>query len=296
MPPLVVPAEGTTDVPLNARVIVQYEWILDTEIELRDAMTGEVVPTMQELRPAPGLQRSTVFIAPMAALAANTSYTVVVPAVGNSSITTSFTTGDAVDTSPPAFAGLSALSLETMGFPVLDEDGSYCLSSCIEANDGRISRIRFDYPDPPADAVFVEMQLYPIEQPLGVERVPVSASSPRFFGYETCSARAPRLDPDAEYCARLVAYDMAGNTAGESNEICMTALRCEPRAVESSPGLSCEPSDECVPVLPIDEEPDSGGCSTSHAASGLSGLVVLACMGQRQRRTKRRSHGTSAPA
>jgi hypothetical protein len=213
-----------------------------------------------------------VFATPLAPLSPNTAYTIVVRTTYSSDETTTFTTGDAIDMTPPAFAGLSAIALETMAWPLPDGDGSICVSSCIALAAGHISRIRVDYPDPPSDAVHVALQLYRPGEAMADE-VPVPSYDPRFFGYTSCTTMSPVLAPGADYCARMIAYDVAGNVAGIGNEICATAQICEPYGGPVQPaGGFCEPSQECRPVSMA--EPKNGGCASTRSQSWLMFFVL----------------------
>ena len=104
-------------------------------------------------------------------------------------------------------------------------------------------------------------------------RQPLSASGAKAIGFSggECDQGPPVLIPGGRYCARLIAYDVAGNAAGGDTEVCATAEICPPRSL--FPHDSGTPSDGCGPdaghdpfdQVDVDPEgpPDGGGCDTS---------------------------------
>jgi hypothetical protein len=276
------PADASTDVPLNAIVIAQINWRSEASIELRDATSNQLVALAQEER-----THGTIFAVPLEPLAPNTTYTVTLPTFHGNAEVSSFTTGESVDTTPPTFAGVTGLSLETMQWPL--ENG--CYSSCLNIRDGRVSRTRLEFADPPPDAVHVALQLYRPGEGI-IDEVPVSGGDPRLFGFEICDTISPALVPDMEYCARVVAYDVAGNIAGLGAELCEVARACEPRAKSSD---CCSPVDECSSTPPPPDEcrsppppsPTVSGCNSTFTTSPL--LVALLWLVRRKRKEARAS-------
>jgi hypothetical protein len=280
-PPTVTmsPADAATGVPVNAIVIVGFDYAYDVSITLRNEATQEVIPVVQERR-ATTFFGNTYFATPTAPLAPNTKYVAVAHDPNQPDATATFTTGDISDTTPPAFSGLAAMSLETMTYPIANANDEFCVSSCISAPEGHVSRIHLEYTDRPMDAVHVALQLRRVDSEDAAE-VPLTASSPRYLGFESCRPNAPNLEPGAEYCARVVAYDVAGNVAGlDAPEVCTSAQTCEPVLVGT-----CEPSTECRAPAP----PETSGCATTRSSSLL--LIALAML-LPKRRTRRAFRGT----
>lgn len=273
---------------MNAIVIARYDYAYQPRVELRDVATQTLVPLSDEIRRPSGPPfGTTVFASPTTPLAANTTYEVIAygdphgdgppPVVA----TTTFATGDTVDTSPPAFDGVSSIVLETMVYPIANDLGITCASSCVEHPDGRISRIHVDYPQAPADAVHVALQLRRADD-TAIEEVPLVAWHPYDLGYKACDVLAPPLVPGGDYCASVVAYDVAGNVAGTGVEVCTMVATCRPVATGSP---NCNPTDACLPP----EEPlPSSGCATSRSPSWLllAALVLVP-----KRRTRRAFRG-----
>ena len=221
---------------------------------------------------------------PAAPLAPSSKYLVVVTSEGFGSATrTSFTTGQTFDTTPPSFAGLRAFSPETMTYPIPNDDGGVCSNSCVEASGGVISRIRIEAPAIPSDAAYVALEVSDLDQVL-LEELLVSMEQPDLFGFSFCGARSPTLVPGAGYCARMVAYDLAGNRAGDEIVICNEAQACPPRL--QSPEW-CMPSNDCgAPAEPV---PSGGGCAATRTGALMGPLgLALVLLGRRRRRARGR--------
>jgi hypothetical protein len=194
---IVSPADQATNVPLNAVVIARYAYGFKPTVALRNLTTGENVPTTLDVRfPGHTAAGTTAFATPTARLDPSTSYVIIVGDDFSRAppIMTSFTTGEEVDTTAVAFAGITSLRAETMQYPLPMPDGSECFDSCIDTYPGHVSRIYVDFADPPPDAVHVALQLY---EPGGtfVSETPISRDSPRFLGFESCDVEAPVLIP-----------------------------------------------------------------------------------------------------
>jgi hypothetical protein len=107
------PADQATDVPLNAIMIARWDHAYTPTLELRDAMTHDVIPLVQEVRrPNSGPFGISLIGTPGAPLAASTTYELVAHDDSWTDTIATFTTGDAIDTTAPAFVGLAGLTLE----------------------------------------------------------------------------------------------------------------------------------------------------------------------------------------
>ncbi len=198
---------------------------------------------------------------PSTALKANTTYELTIATY--EPYRSTFTTGTAIDLEPSAFAGLAALIPETMTYPI-ERDGAFCQSSCVERlGSDHVSRLELGYANP-SDAALLVLELYRADAPTQVTTVAFSGTAPiHELGYDTCSLRSPLLEPEVEYCARLVAYDIAGNRS-TAIERCSETTRCAPALDEQgcSPAATCEPA-------------GGGGCATGPDGAG----VMLALFG-----------------
>jgi hypothetical protein len=179
-------------------------------------------------------------------------------------ITTTFATGADIDTTPPTFSGLTSMAPETMQYPI---EGS-CVSGCLTSSSGNVSRIHIDYPAPPIDAVHVAFELYDGTGTF-VDETTMPSEPSTLLGFNECGDRAPHLIPESNYCARVVAYDVAGNRSNDT-PLCATAKTCLPKVYPyTGTGNSCEPVDECLPNEPA---PNDDGCSV--AAGGSIWLLL----------------------
>jgi hypothetical protein len=262
-PPVTSPANGAAGVPRNANILVRDA---AGTVELREAETDAVVAMTATRR------GSTYVGVPDAPLAANTTYRLTLEGTFGTSSTTTFSTSDAMDLEPPAFAGLTSLSPETMTYPI-----SSCYNSCVEAGGGHISRLHLALSDIPADAVLLTLQLSQAGV-TGWREITLDRERPDYLGFTTCESRAPVLDPEGEYCARVIAYDIAGNRAGDDVEVCTATKRCAPKGFEGA-------DNDCTPSTACESE---GGCQATRSPSwlALAGLALL--------RRRRRGNATLA--
>ena len=276
------PVHGATGVPLNARITVRLSSTQNLTVTLRDG-TGATVPLMFPPRPAlPDWVEVAILVGtPSAALAPNTTYTITAQDQYRPDVVATFTTGTIEDNTPPAFTGIASLEPETMTYPL-----NGCYDSCVSASDGHLSRMRFDFPALPADVVFAELRTHGDNDV--VVRQPLPASGAKAIGFSggACDQRSPVLVPGGRYCARLIAYDVAGNAAGGDTEVCATAEICPPRSM--FPHDSCTPSDGCGPDAgydPFDQgdvDPkgptDGGGCDASGGATWWTMALSMMAM------------------
>jgi hypothetical protein len=279
-PPTVSPADHATDVPLNAIVIAQFGYGMTPTVELRDAVTGNVVPVTIEPR-YPGdafANGTTIFARPTSPLLPDTTYEVIAGNQLSPPAMTTFTTGETTDTVAPDFAGLVEMTPETMTYPIPQEDGSFCISSCIGAPGGHISRMRFTYADPPADVVHLALRLRTEAGDVG--EIPMPVSGDKLLGFSACQVESPLLTPGTSYCGRLVAYDVAGNIAGDTVEICEATRTCAPKPRGSDNGDNCRPSDECI------EEASSSGCNAAGSGGSPVAWALVALLACRARRSR----------
>jgi len=276
---IVSPGDGVIDVPLNPRIIVKYQYD-EALVELRAVATQEVVPLTFEAHSDRG--NGTWKMAAAVALEPNTQYEMTLTTSALPPTRTTFTTGSSTDLTPSAFGGLESIALETMKYPIIEADGSQCHSSCVERQGtDHVSRIRLGYADPPADVALLVFELIRESDRTVVGEVVIlprtSSSDERVLGFETCDRRAPPLAVGDLYCGRLIAYDIAGNTTGQSVEVCDTAASCRPQLGAQQ----CTPADDCVPET---TSSDSSGCSATGAPSVVAGLAGLAALCGRRRR------------
>jgi uncharacterized protein (TIGR03382 family) len=262
--PIVIPKNGSTNVPVNASVAV-HGFATNVSIEIHDRTTPQSLTTT--------VQDHGTWLRVAASYEANHEYEVVVTH-GAETFRSTFTTGADMDITPPAFTGLRSVAFETMPWPVLQPDG-YCSGSCDHVLDGRVSRIKLGFDLPPADTallVFSQSHEGVVEELVvwgpWTDHVQLTPG--------VCN-QVPLVREGDAYCARVIAYDLAGNASGEDIEICDEALDCEP-ALKSA--ATCEPADVCTVV----DASSGGGCNTSGDSGGLAALgALLAWLSSRRR-------------
>ncbi len=266
------PADGATGVPTN--VTVFYDVTLEpiTQVDLVAMGSTQSIPVT--------ITQHGTFIAVTSAapLAAHTAYQVTALAASGPRMTT-FTTGDADDSAPPAFAGITMITPETIGFQPQGSGSGVCVACGIVMHDGLVSRMHFDFADPPSDVVLLSMTVFDgATQVAEIGMTPESAHD-RLLGFNSCGGVSPGLDPGKTYCAHLTAYDAAGNAAGTSAMACSAAATCKPAPDTCSIPDTCEPPD----TMAGGGEP--GGCNTDGTPGAVLALAgVLAIAWSRRRR------------
>jgi len=263
----VLPEAGATSVPLNARITVDYSWIIDpVGLELREAGGASVSVTLDRL-PA------RLVVSPTAYLAPNTTYelldTLSLECVdpepwcyGEAAVIATFTTGSDEDLVPPQISGVSV----TGEFRC--NEGSSCDTSNYELTSVAITAVEDDGPD-----AWLRYEYLDEDGSL------VYGPGPLIQVVDDCSGGGPDERPDRafEYSGtfQLRAVDLAGNVSAAHT---LATLAC-PLANEDGCG------DDPVPELP------EGGCSTHRGAAPWLGLVALLL---RRRRCARTSAAPSA--
>lgn len=272
------PADGAADVPTNAEVVFATG---DEEpvLGLRRTDTLEEVPiTVEVLRePADRISRQVLHIVRHAELLEpDTRYDLTTR--GGTFAT--FTTGDGLDATAPAFAGVTAAQ-----FRRWRADGSWN-SSCWEVDDGT-DQVLIDHAPLPGDAVRARIDVTGGgETWTGMRFLPSAFTADdtltRLSSDSCWDLGAPVLRSGVAYCARVTVFDAAGN-ATDGGEVCEQARDCA-FGDEESPG----PDAPCMAP--------STGCRASPGRRGagwLAGLVAGASMGAawlwRRRRTRLRA-------
>lgn len=262
------PPAGATDVPTNAIVIASYDSHAD--VELRE-VGGAIVPLAIERFGSGVTTGRWLFGRPASPLAPSTEYELAVTVFDTT--TTRFTTGTQPDTTPST-ASLAEFRPEVMAYPTTDGG---CINTCIEADSrGLVTRMHVDAA---SDAALVALDVLESDGATVVERLALRDRGPHTVGFSLCNLRAPSLAPDAMYCARLTAYDVAGNAA-TSDVVCSATVTC---ASKADPELACTPTrvceiDEPDPLSPVGE---SKGCAST---SGGPWWLVLGLLLWRRRR------------
>jgi hypothetical protein len=262
-PIVLSPRADATDVPRNARLAIYVPYTTGEdapEVVLREAATGAEVALSIESMPQGNTGERILFATPDAPLAAGTVYEIALPSPFGEH-THSFTVGDALDETPPAFAGLAGF--EAHSYPYPGPGG--CYNSCVAYRD-RFSRLELDYEGPGADTAFLLLEVRLQGQFTPAHVIPFPWGSRDHVGSFSCSPALPRLEPGQTYCARLWAHDAAGNVAGGDAPVCAVAATC--RNV---------PNDDCVPERGCTRP---GGCAVAPGpATPGSGAGVLLLAG-----------------
>jgi hypothetical protein len=267
--PEISPVDRATNVPRNAIVIVEYAGASHQEtIELTVAGTAELLPIQVVVRRPNDFSGVTAFGTPASLLAPNTTY--MVKAIDTfQTVTTTFTTGDEIDTEPPVFTGLRAMT--PISIPYADASAS---AHCVAVFDGQVSGMQLDYDAAPADVAHLALEIRDRDHDL-VDELTVPTSSPHTLGFKLCAPDSPRFVAGVDYCARLVAYDVAGNRAGDSSEVCETAVTCAPE-----PNLSGPKADErCFGA--------TSGCSTNGENGSWLAIAASIAFAARRRDSRR---------
>jgi uncharacterized protein (TIGR03382 family) len=283
----IVPADGAVDVPLNAVIMVQRWGVARADrIDVVETGTNAVVASAT---PETTGSVNITTLAPSAPLAANTTYEVVAfPASAFPAPLSTFTTGSETDTTAPVFAGLESVVAESM-------DVRECtLNSCVSATSfGWFPRLRLGF-TAPSDIAYYALETRN-QQNQDVTRQLVFASSGAFTDPSNVTGigcelvKPPTMHPGDSFCARLIAYDQAGNTAGAEVELCAPVAECA-ASCDDDNGV---PNDECpAPPEPLDPTvidpplaPKQGGCSSQGlpAAGWLAAMAALLLLVVRRR-------------
>jgi hypothetical protein len=281
------PLDGSSDVPLNAVVVV---WGAPWEAEIRTADEHEAVTfNLEEV--SDFQDESFRLLRPLQPLEASTSYEVV---LNGREIVSTFTTGSAVDEEGPVTPSLQRLRASRY------RSDPVCGHSCW--HDGGFDRIVVEHGELPVEAAFTRISVT-IGGELAWEALaPVLAPGEivSVLSTEACSLfNAPALVEDATTCARMTIYDQSGNATGGNREICAATETCAIQDCfdEVAYDAECLPVNEDDPP-PVDPPRDDGGCSAGGAGDSMllaiALLFFLNCWrfrarGQRRSRPSRRS-------
>lgn len=239
-----------------------------------------------------------VILRPTSPLAPNTTYTVTGTTAADPWSMT-FTTGAGADTTAPTFAGISAIAPEYMQLTPAST-GQGCANCAVHYSaDHEVSRIHFAYPDPSPDTALLGVEIYipgdsnPLVEYLGT---PAQLAN-RLLDFQGCAPIAPDLNDGVTYCARITAYDAAGNPAGAAAESCAMPTSCAPDFDQAtcSPTFTCLPGDNgSDPVTDPPGASHAGGCSTSPGSASAALLVLATAASRRRRSTSRARRARSA--
>jgi hypothetical protein len=256
----VLPGRWAIDVPRDVQVVAVAPprglVFHPPTIELRVAGEAQVVVSSVETRSRADRSSYLLVLRPDEPLQPNTTYEVQV----NSGSPSSFTTGEgfAGSTSGPSFSGLEHLAAEAMEFPGSSSE------DCILRRDGSFHRLRIEHAGAGPDVAYLLLELERPDEPDWSDFVPLmSAYQLEASSIEStlCGARPPALEVGASYCARLVAYDVAGNRTSGEPTLCAQVEQC--RTEHDDRGW---PADPCTPA---------GGCGCGAGGDRGGGLAIL---------------------
>lgn len=261
----VIPEDGATDVPRNARVLVWYDASYDVPggaVILR-AQGGDDVATTSSTPPTVGFAR---LLSPTAPLAPQTTYEIVdsldVPCptddvtecYGPFRVIARFTTGTELDTTPPAIDGVEI------------DSGGVCVSdACPEGQHEVVDQLTIAATDDhPAAWIRYEYRTIDGELVAGPTHWQTLGrgcgggyGDIRFYRY---------LETPAEIVVRAV--DLAGNVETVGRRV--VGATCDDLACEPDAGGGSE-----------------GGCATGAASAGVAPIVLAFVLGRRRRRDAR---------
>ena len=244
---LLSPLAGSTDVPLNATLVVQADLV---PVALYDVDQDVEVPAT--IDPFTDDRRAWV-IHPKQLLRPNATFEVrFAPPIQGGSIRR-FTTGTTTDDEAPSYGGITSFRAESV-----EPIGNSCRTSCGPST-GPFRFLKFDYPPPPADTSLLLLEARSANTTT-VTTIPLALTFgrpdwPRRKSNSLCDEGAPPFQVGEEICARIIAFDMAGHRSEPSPEICTRVAACAPPA----PGQAFCSFDACTPLDPGDASADAMG-------------------------------------
>lgn len=266
----VLPADGTTGVPTNAQVRLDYYGFETTglqDVEVRPVGGAALATTIALLDNAGYPLRHLVVVRLQAPLAPQTQYEV----RAGSTIVSTFRTGDGADTMPPTFAGISSVTTSV----------SDCAdSACCGPN--RIAYVHMDWGGASDDfsTATVRYNVY------AGSALVVPMTLGRAVGYQVCSGELSGAGPLGNFEGgsgryRVRAVDLAGNedTNNVTQEV-MVSCAPQPDGGSGDGGSS-----------------QAGGCACSTAGGSPAGLavpllLVLWCLRSTKPRVRRGQAGS----
>lgn len=267
------PADGATQVPLNVQpTYVSRSAQFSGELLLRENVSGQAIESASEVfergRSNSYLQR----LGPATSLLPDTRYEFVRRGSDSEIILATFTTGSVEDLEAPLTPQLTSFVPEVM----IDLPAT---NSCVGGYLRRSSRFRSDIANLSDDTVYALLLVESSDSEFWQsDTIPLFAGED--FGVlgvsDTwyCGATPPILDLGSRVCARIVAYDVAGNSSS-SEEICEDTVQCAGLVDD----VSQAPIPECLP-------PDTGsrgGCGIAPSSeTSLFALVLLVFCLRRQ--------------
>lgn len=257
----VSPRPGAVDVPLNARVVVTYEWLYSpVTVTLREAGGDEVIATPISL---PG----GVALKPTTALAPDTTYEILdtlredcftYPCGDDEpEVISTFTTGSVEDVQPPGLSGLHSPVVS----PIDRCESDACCGPYV------MRRWSLAWDQASDDHGIAGYAVY-----AGKPATLISFKSGlRLQGATLCEGalRGPLTDVGPKTRLVVRAVDLAGNEAGDDEGVELLA--------------PCE--DEEAEVDPTDQRPEATGSGCAHA--GIIGCLALAGLVALRRRRSR---------
>jgi hypothetical protein len=293
--PSVVPEDGAEGVARNTRLLVFQDGLGaqgEPTLVRNDGDEPEQVAldvTIFERRRAQRI----VWLEPEELLEAGATYEL---RNAEDEVVSTFEVGDSLDDEAPAVPVISELEVARL---------HPAQGTCEEAQcwlDSPFRRVTVGFEEPGDDVVLAMVELYAEGAEEPALRAPVSwdaSTGGTRIMTEMCASYLPPMYGEGQtLCARLVAYDAAGNAAA-SGEVCREARECEAGDLcryylecllreggDAGPGAGA--SDAGVGETPA----GGGGCalaSAGGAATAMLGLAgVLLALGLGRRRVSRR--------
>jgi hypothetical protein len=235
-PSLLLPRDGATGTPTNARVLVSADKVGLERFAGADvtrtpklaivAVKGGARPKVTVTAMLSEAWGTVYVVTPDKPLAANTKYKLVAPgktAKDKPVDVGSFTTGKATDTKPPVFAGLTRFTAvvayragsgdKCEGQPPFHEL-SWAYDAATDDGTDAKDLIRILYVQKKGEARAVKL-IEPMDAATPVTAVDDNA----------CSPFHQKMKVGDEVCAAMEVVDLAGNAAGASVEKCMAAKK-----------------------------------------------------------------------
>jgi len=273
----VIPENGADDVPTNARVAVIYDAHLDevwpAALELR-VQGGATVPVTPTSPRGGGVVR---MLAPVAPLAASTTYevldTLIMPCedevstcVGAAQVIATFTTGTGPDVSPPSLGGVTVTS------------SFWCNegTSCEKSPNEQVYSIHIDARDDDHPASWIRFEY--LDEAGVVIAGPTRLLRPGMECSGGAGLPAYNIELEVARTFQIRAVDLAGNVEAAAHTLVGDVCR------------SCEAPDAGAGAVPdggaTPAEDESVGCGCGAGGGPASLWLALICATVRKRRAR----------
>jgi uncharacterized protein (TIGR03382 family) len=262
--PIVIPPDGSSGVPDTPLLAVRLTRALPgTAFSLRDLSAAEDVPIdVRTWIQSHGV--FTWFVATANQPLDPGDYAVHIDGASVSTFSVSATGDDQPPTAP------EITRFDPWAFPA--PPGEQCQSGVCWERPHQLDQLWLAH-EPAADEVsLVLLELYRDGDDTPFQDLPLDGSGTILLGSSTCDDADVELEIGIDYCARLIAYDAAGNAAS-SERICAAAQSCYVEDCSPFPYDICPTPPEDPPPTPAPA--DGSGCNATPTTASLGQLLVM---------------------